>query len=120
MKGVIKVKTKEDTINKVILLGRLKNDPEPCYTSNRKLICTFNLVVKRESKSSIWEPDTDNIPVVLWDTEAKLVGDSCVKGNQIIIIGHIQIHSYHRYGKRHWMTEIVGEHVVLMQNNDSK
>ena len=108
-------------MNKVLLIGQLTKDPEP-YHVGRKLFCTLRLKVMRSPsiKGSIFDPDSDDIPIVFWDKNAELVKNHCTKGSLLRITGHIQIYHYYRKNKRYWIPEVVAEHVVLMRSTNTK
>ena len=90
-------------MNKVILLGRLTKDPELRYANNNLAICSFTLAVNRQKKDEV-----DFIPVVTFDKQAEFCSKYFHKGQQIAVVGRLQIRSWEdNEGKKRYTTEIV-------------
>lgn len=98
-------------MNKVILLGRLTADPETRYTQSAEplAICNYTLAVNKRFKRE-GEPDADFIPCVAFGNTAEFAERYFSKGQQIAIVGRIQVRSWEdREGIRRWTTEVVVE-----------
>ncbi|MDP4119282.1 MAG: single-stranded DNA-binding protein [Bacillota bacterium] len=98
-------------VNKVILLGRLTKDPELKFTSgNNTATCSFTIAVDRRFNKQGEERQADFIPIVLWNKTAEFVSKYFQKGSMIVIVGRIQTRTWDdSEGKKHYVTEVVGE-----------
>lgn len=98
-------------MNKVILMGRLTKDPEMRYTStNNTAVCSFTLAVNRRFNKPGEEKQADFIPVVVWDKQAEFCGKYFKKGQQVGVIGRLQVSTWDdSEGKKKYKTEVVAE-----------
>ncbi|MDR0288221.1 MAG: single-stranded DNA-binding protein [Clostridiales bacterium] len=105
-------------MNKVIIMGRLTKDPELKYTSGANTaVCTFTVAVDRRFKQQEGQPTADFLPVVTWGKTAEFCSNYFAKGRMIGIIGRIQTRTWDdTEGKRHYVTEIVGEEAYFTES----
>ena len=82
-------KSSNKTFQRNVISGRLASDPRFKFTSKGKAICNFGLVVNDDLTN-----DSDYIPCVAWDEEAKLINDNAKKGSLILIEGKIKSSKY--------------------------
>jgi len=84
--------------NKVILIGRLANDPEAKWTPSGIPVTKFVLAVDRrlsaESRQSGQEQQADFIDIVAWRQAAEFASNYLGKGRLVAIEGHLQIRQY--------------------------
>ena len=84
--------------NKVILIGRLANDPEPKWTPSGIPVTTFRLAVDRpmsaEARQSGQEKQADFIDIVAWRQAAEFASNYLGKGRLVAIEGRLQIRQY--------------------------
>jgi len=98
-------------LNRSILAGRLKADPEVRYTKNEVAVCHFRLAINKGESS-------ESINCVAWGGLAKVCGEYLSKGKMVAVEGRLQIRSYkNKTGKSISTTEII---VDNMQMLDSK
>ena len=85
-------------LNKVILIGRLANDPELKYTPSGIPVTTFRLAVDRpmssEARQSGQEKQADFIDIVAWRQSAEFASNYLGKGRLVAIDGRLQIRQY--------------------------
>ena len=68
-------------MNKVILLGRLAQDPNVHYTpTTQKAVCSFTLAVPKSYKNAEGVREANFIPIVVWGKTAEVCGNSLIKG----------------------------------------
>ncbi len=91
-------------INKAILKGRLVKDPELRYTTNDTPVATFTLAVARKDKA-------DFINCVAWGKTGEFVSKYFVKGQEMLLVGRIQVRDYDKEGKKVYVTEVIAEEV---------
>ena len=84
--------------NKVILIGRLANDPDPKWTPSGIPVTTFRLAVDRpmsaEARQSGQEKQADFIDIVAWRQAAEFASNYLGKGRLVAVEGRLQIRQY--------------------------
>ncbi|MCE5285183.1 MAG: single-stranded DNA-binding protein [Pelosinus sp.] len=99
-------------MNKVILVGRLTQDPEVRYTANGKAVATFTVAVNRRVNG---EEAADFIPVVVWEKLAEICGNNLTKGRRVLVEGRLHIRSYEiEGGEKRRVAEVVGQGVEFL------
>lgn len=82
-------------MNKVILLGRICNDPELRQTQSGISSCRFTVAVNRRYKNeSTGEYDADFITCVAWRQTAEFVSKYFSKGKMIALEGSLRTGKY--------------------------
>lgn len=107
-------------MNKVILIGRLANDPESRTTQSGITTTSFRLAVGRlPGKDGTRE--TDFLPVVLWRQQAEFAAQYLAKGDRVGIEGSIQTRSYDAQdGSKRYVTEIMGERLESLRDGKER
>lgn len=102
-------------MNKVILLGRLTKDPEIRFTTTSSTaIANFTLAVNRKFAKQGDEQQADFIPVVAWGKTAEFCEKYFKKGQQVSIVGRIQVRKWvDKEGGNRYSTEVVAEEVYF-------
>ena len=80
-------------LNRVILIGRMANDPEPKTTPSGVSVCSFRVAVNRPPNAQ-GEREADFIDVVAWRQAADFAANYLGKGRLIAIEGRLQIRSW--------------------------
>ena len=102
-------------MNKVILVGRLAQDPEVRYTQGGKAVASFNLAVNRFGGGSAQKESADFIPIVAWEKLAEICGNNLTKGSQILVEGRLQIRSYEAQdGQKRRVSEVVAQSIEFL------
>jgi single-strand DNA-binding protein len=98
-------------MNKVILMGRLTRDPEVRYTqTNNTLVASFSLAVNRRFTREGDTQTADFINCVAWAKTGEFVSKYFKKGQQVGVIGRLQVRSYDdNNGQKRYVTEVVVE-----------
>ncbi len=109
-------------MNNVNLIGRLTKAPELKQTASNTSVLTGTLAVNRTFKNQNGEREADFINIVAWRQTAEIIAQYCGKGSQIGITGRIQTRNYeNQQGQRVYVTEVVAEHVDLLDSkNDNQ
>lgn len=106
-------------MNKVILVGRLAQDPEVRYTQNGKAVASFSLAVSRFGGGTQGET-TDFIPIVAWEKLAEVCGNNLTKGRRILVEGRLQIRSYEANdGQKRRISEVVAQNIEFLDTRSS-
>src|SRR6185503_9652140 len=81
-------------LNKVILIGRVANDPELKYTPSGVAVSTFRVAVNRPYTNPQGEREADFIDVVAWRQNAEFAANYLGKGRLVAVEGRLQIRTY--------------------------
>lgn len=97
--------------NKVILGGRLVNDPELKTTPGGISVTTFTVAVNRRSAKA----SADFLNVIAWRQTAEFVTRYFRKASSICIVGVLQSRSWtDQQGQKRFATEIVADEVFFV------
>ena len=98
------------SVNKVILLGRLGQDPELKYTPSGASVCNFSLATSEswnDKASGQKQERTEWHRVVVWGKLAELCNQYLAKGRQAFVEGRLQTRSWEdQNGQKRYTTEI--------------
>ncbi len=101
------------TLNKVMLIGRLGNDPELRFTANGNAVANFNLATDSQSRDG--EKITEWHRIVVWGKQAELVSNYVSKGRVVYVEGSLRTRKWvDRDGQTRWTTEIVAQQVLFL------
>lgn len=105
-------------MNKVILMGRLTKDPELTYTSTTNTaVCKFTLAVNRRFAKPTDEVKADFLPIITWTKTAEFCSKYFRKGQQVAIIGRVETRNWvDQEGKKHYVTEVIGEEAYFAES----
>lgn len=98
------------SVNKVILLGRLGQDPELKYTPSGAAVCNFSLATSEtwnDKNSGQKQERTEWHRVIVWGKLAELCNQYLAKGRQAFVEGRLQTRSWDdKDGQKRYTTEI--------------
>lgn len=80
--------------NKVIMMGRIVNDPELKTTPQGVSVCSFRIAVDRRFQQKGEEKKSDFFNVVAWRQQAEFVSRYFGKGRMILIEGELNTRQY--------------------------
>jgi len=110
-------------INKVILIGRLGQDPEVRYTPDGTAVANFSIATSEEWKdknSGEKRERTEWHRIVAWRRLGEICGEYLSKGRQVYIEGRIQTRSWEdKDGNKRYTTEIIASDVQFLGGRDS-
>lgn len=98
-------------MNKVILMGRLTQNPEVRYSQAAEplAVARYTLAVNKRFKRQ-GEPDADFINCVSFGKAAEFAEKYYKKGQMVSIIGRLQVRSWEdQNGQKRWSTDVVVE-----------
>lgn len=94
--------------NRVIMLGRLTQDPELKTTPAGVSVLTFSIAVDRRFQNKGEEKKSDFFNCVAWRNEAEFISRYWTKGRPILVEGELQNRSYvDKNGATRYVTEII-------------
>ncbi len=107
-------------LNKVLLIGRIGQDPEKRITPGGHSVVSVSLATSEnfKDKSGNRQERTEWHRLVFWNRLAEIVEQYCRKGSQLYVEGSLQTNEWQdKDGNKRYTTEIV---VRNMQMLDSK
>jgi single-strand DNA-binding protein len=110
-------------VNKVILIGRLGQDPEVRMTPNGQAVCSLRLATSESwTKDGNKEERTEWHRVVVWGRQAELAGKYLKKGRSCFIEGKLQTRSWddQQTGQKRYSTEIVASNIQFLDSGSSR
>ncbi len=105
------------SINKVMLIGRLGQDPELKYTPSGSAVCNFSLATSESwtDKSGQKQEKTEWHRIVVWGKLAELCNQYLAKGRQAFIEGSLQTRQWEdKQGQKRYTTEINARNVQFL------
>ena len=108
-------------MNKVILMGRLTQNPEVRYSQAAEplAIARYTLAVNRRFKRQ-GEPDADFINCVSFGKLAEFAEKYYKKGQMVSIVGRLQVRSWEdQNGQKRWSTDVVIEEQYFAESKTS-
>ncbi|MEA2043371.1 MAG: single-stranded DNA-binding protein [Bacteroidota bacterium] len=108
------------SVNKVILVGRVGNDPEIKYIKEDVPVAKFSLATNERYKTRDGEKreDTEWHNIVIWRGLAKVVETYVKKGDQLYLEGKITTRQYEKDGQTKYFTEIVAREMQMLGGAD--
>lgn len=107
------------SVNKVIIVGNLGQDPEVKTTPQGTPVATISVATSDsyKDKSGEWQENTEWHRITLWDYMADTAGKYLHKGSKVYIEGKLQTRSYEKEGITRYITEIRALQLVLLDSN---
>nr|CAA9268493.1 Single-stranded DNA-binding protein [uncultured Armatimonadetes bacterium] len=107
-------------LNRVILIGRLANDPESKFTPSGIAVTQFRIAVDRplsaEARQQGQEKQADFISVVAWRQNAEFAANYLGKGRLVAVEGRLQIREFvTQDGQRRREAEVVVDNLKSLE-----
>lgn len=106
------------SVNKVILVGNLGQDPEVRTTPSGQMVSTFSLATSEtfNNRENERQERTEWHRIVAWGKLAELTQRFLAKGSKVYIEGKIQSRSWDdaQTGQKRYSTEIVASTVLFL------
>ena len=106
-----------NSVNKVILVGRLGKDPEVKYTQTGVPVARFTLATDESWKDQSGEKQqrTEWHNIVAWRKLAEICGQYLNKGKLVYVEGRLQTRSWEdKEGNKRYTTEIQADNMVML------
>lgn len=105
----------EETLNKVIMMGRLTRDPEVSSSTSGTTFARYSIAVDRKIKTE-GQPEADFFTCTSFGKQAEFVEKYLKKGTKILITGRLQNDSYtNKDGQKVTATKIITEGVEFAE-----
>lgn len=111
-------------LNKIILIGRLTNNPEIRNTPSGQVVCNFGLATNRfwrDQASGERKEETEFHNIVIWRRLAEIASQYLTKGDTVLIEGRVRTRSWEdSTGTKRFRTEVIGERMQLGPKSGGK
>lgn len=96
------------SMNRIVLLGNLTNNPELRYTQSNKPNARFSIAVQRDFKNKDGKNEVDYINCVAWGRDAEFICKYFKKGSGMALEGRLQIRTWiDDDNKKNYMAEVI-------------
>ena len=107
--------------NKVILGGRITQNPELKQTQSGIMVLSFSIAVNRRPSrnedGTSNQPQADFINCVAWRQTAEFISRYFRKGSSICIVGQIQTRNYtDQQGNKRYVTEVLVDEAMFVDS----
>lgn len=109
----------EESVNKVILRGYVKKEPQIRYFSDANIKAYFPLLtfdLYKNSQESKRIPEYHNI--IAWKKLAQKIENEIKEGQFIEVVGRIKTHSYEKNGEQKLSVQIVISSFEIIRENE--
>ena len=106
-----------NTVNRVILVGRLGNDPELKYLPSGAPVANFNIATTERwiDKNNERQERTEWHRIVAWRKLAEFCGEYLSKGRLVYVEGRLRSRTWEgRNGNQRTTTEVYAINIVLL------
>ena len=109
------------SVNKVILVGNVGNDPEIKHLDQDVKVAKFRMATSESFRAKNGErvTTTEWHNIVLWRGLAGVVEQYVKKGSKLYIEGKITDRQYEKDGETKYFTEIVANNMVMLDSKES-
>lgn len=98
-------------MNKVILVGRVGQDPVIRYTQQNTAIASFSIATSTKSKG---QEKTEWHKITAWDKLANIVENYVKKGTLVLIEGSISYKEWEKDGNKNYSAEITAYNLQML------
>lgn len=105
------------SLNKVMLIGNLGQDPEVRFTPGGQAVATFNIATSEQwtDKAGQKQEKTEWHRIVVWGKQAENCKEYLSKGRSVFVEGRLQTREWtDKEGKKRWTTEVNAQSVKFL------
>lgn len=107
-------------MNRIIITGRLTDQPQHRHTQSNKAFARFTLAVNRQKKQDGTQ-EADFINCIAWDKTAELICNYLNKGSFIGVEGRLQTGTYEKAdGTRGYTTDVLVQNIEFLEKKKSE
>ena len=109
-------------LNKIMLIGRIGQDPELRYTQDNTPVVTLSVATSSPVKrGESWEQETEWHRVVAWRRLAEVAEQYMRKGTLVYVEGRLKTRSWEdRDGNKRWTTEVIATDIQMLEGRGEK
>ena len=111
------------SVNKVILLGRLGQDPQIAHTKDGTAVANLSLATSetwKDKNTGEKREKTEWHRITAFKGLAEVCGRYLSKGSQIYCEGKLQTREYEKDGEKKYITEIVMKEMTMLGGGQNK
>jgi single-strand DNA-binding protein len=103
-------------MNKVVIMGRLGQDPETRYMPSGAAVTNISVATSErwKDKNGEQQEKTEWHRVVGFQRTAEIMAEYLHKGDQVLLEGKLQTRKWEKEGQTHYSTEIVCDRLHLL------
>jgi single-strand DNA-binding protein len=105
------------SLNHIVLIGNLTDDPELRYTPTGMARARFSIAVNRRwrDRDGNLQEETTFVPIVVWGQQAETCANFLSKGSTVAVEGRLRIETYQtEEGERRKVAEVVARTVQFL------
>ena len=106
------------SLNKVMLIGNLGQEPEIRYTQGGNSVCNFRIATTERWKdrdTGDMKERTEWHRIIVWGKQAEMCGEYLAKGRAVHVEGKLQTRKWEdKDGNERWTTEVVADRVTFL------
>jgi len=110
------------SVNKVILVGNVGQDPEVKYTASGVPVAKVSLATNErfKNRNEQWQDRTEWHSVVAWQRLAEIIGEYVHKGSKLYVEGKLQTSTWEdkQTREKRYRTEIVAREILLLSSRE--
>ncbi len=108
------------SVNKMILVGRLGDDPVLRSTPSGKFVANFSVATQNKAgaASEGYGKEVEWHRIVVWDKLAENCKQFLAKGRMVYVEGRLQTRQYDKDGQKHYATEIIANNIQFLSPKD--
>lgn len=109
------------SVNKVIIVGNLGQDPEVRYTASGAAVCNLSVATTYSAKDQSGErkEETEWHRVTLFNRLAEVAGEYLKKGRSVYIEGRLRTRKWQdQNGQDRYTTEIIADQMQMLGGRD--
>ncbi len=110
------------SMNKVVLVGNLGNDPQLRYTQNETAVANLSLATSErwKNKSGEQQDNTEWHRIVLFGNKAEFAKEYLRKGTLIAVDGKLRTRKWEdKDGNNRYTTEVVARQITILSNKNA-
>lgn len=108
------------SINKVMLIGNLGQDPEVRYAASGTAVCNISIATTdgyKDKQTDEWKNRTEWHRVALFARRAEVAGEYLKKGSKVYVEGSLRTTKYQdKNGNDRWSTEVVANEMQMLDS----
>lgn len=109
-------------LNKVVLAGRLTQEPETRLAESGKLLATLRIAINRSyrDRSGEWQQEATFVSVVAWGKTAEAAAAHLSKGSAVLVEGRLKSRAVEASGGNRTLLEIVAGSIQFLSRKEEE
>ena len=104
------------TINQVVLIGKLSNDPQHKTTSSGINVSKFNIALERNHTNPQGIREVDYPQIITWRNLSDLTREYLYKGREVCVTGELRTRTYlNEHDETVFVTEVLADKLKIFK-----